>query len=55
MRVGEIFSEPVTTYDVYPLNVSRFIHTVGSVNPEDAGAADGTGTAECHVGQARRE
>ena len=30
---GRDFSEPVTTYDVYPLNVSRFIHTVGSVNP----------------------
>lgn len=30
---GRDFSEPVTTYDVYPKNVNRFIHTVGSVNP----------------------
>ena len=30
---GREFSEPVTTYDVYPKNVNRFIHTVGSVNP----------------------
>ena len=30
---GREFSEPVTTYDVFPDNVNRFIHTVGSVNP----------------------
>ncbi len=30
---GMEFSEPVTTYDVYPKNVNRFIHTVGSANP----------------------
>lgn len=30
---GRDYSEPITTYDVYPPNVNRFIHTVGSVNP----------------------
>lgn len=30
---GREFSEPITTYDVYPKNVNRFIHTVGAPNP----------------------
>ncbi len=30
---GRDYSEPITTYDVYPPNVNRFIHTVGSTNP----------------------
>ena len=30
---GAEFSEPVTTYDVFPENVNRFIHTVGALNP----------------------
>ena len=30
---GRDYSEPITTYDIYPENVNRFIHTVGSANP----------------------
>lgn len=30
---GREYSEPITTYDVFPDNVNRFIHTVGSPNP----------------------
>ncbi len=30
---GRDYSEPITTYDVFPPNVNRFIHTVGSANP----------------------
>ena len=30
---GQEFSEPITTYDVFPKNVNRFIHTVGAANP----------------------
>lgn len=30
---GVDYSEPITTYDVFPENVNRFIHTVGSHNP----------------------
>ena len=30
---GADYSEPITTYDVFPENVNRFIHTVGSPNP----------------------
>ena len=30
---GADYSEPITTYDVFPENVNRFIHTVGSHNP----------------------
>ena len=30
---GRNFSEPITTYDVFPDNVNRFIHTVGAPNP----------------------
>ena len=30
---GQEFSEPITTYDIFPENVNRFIHTVGSANP----------------------
>ena len=30
---GREFSEPITTYDVFGDNVSRFIHTVGAPNP----------------------
>ena len=29
---GMDYSEPITTYDVFPENVNRFIHTVGSPN-----------------------
>ena len=29
---GMEYSEPITTYDVFPPNVNRFIHTVGSPN-----------------------
>ena len=30
---GAEYSEPITTYDIFPENVNRFIHTVGSPNP----------------------
>ena len=30
---GRDYSEPITTYDIFPHNVNRFIHTVGSANP----------------------
>lgn len=30
---GADYSEPITTYDIFPENVNRFIHTVGSANP----------------------
>jgi len=30
---GRDYSEPITTYDVYPDNVNRFIHTTGAANP----------------------
>lgn len=30
---GAEFSEPITTYDIFPKNVNRFIHTVGAPNP----------------------
>ena len=30
---GRDYSEPITTYDIFPDNVNRFIHTVGSPNP----------------------
>ena len=30
---GREYSEPITTYDIFPDNVNRFIHTVGSANP----------------------
>lgn len=30
---GTEFSEPTATYDVFPDNVNRFIHTVGAPNP----------------------
>jgi len=30
---GMMYSEPTTTYDVFPDNVNRFIHTVGAANP----------------------
>ena len=30
---GSEYSEPTTTYDVFPDNVNRFIHTVGAPNP----------------------
>ena len=29
---GAEYSEPITTYDVFPDNVNRFIHTVGAHN-----------------------
>jgi nitrite reductase/ring-hydroxylating ferredoxin subunit len=29
---GAMYSEPITTYDVFPPNVNRFIHTVGAPN-----------------------
>ena len=30
---GRDYSEPITTYDIFPENVNRFIHTVGAPNP----------------------
>jgi phenylpropionate dioxygenase-like ring-hydroxylating dioxygenase large terminal subunit len=30
---GMMYSEPTTTYDIFPENVNRFIHTVGAPNP----------------------
>ncbi|MCP5178958.1 MAG: aromatic ring-hydroxylating dioxygenase subunit alpha [Pseudomonadales bacterium] len=30
---GREFSEPITTYDIFPPNVNRFIHTIGAHNP----------------------
>ncbi len=30
---GAEYSEPITTYDIFPDNVNRFIHTVGAPNP----------------------